>query len=209
VGGADCTSCHSPHGAESRGLLKASRHEPFGAGRCSECHADGRPPAEQGAEVCLRCHGNKAADFQALSSHVGPGVFCVSCHSPHASDQPALQKASQERLCLNCHWDTRQRMEEDGDHRHPLVDKGECTSCHRPHGSNRAHLFPVDELVLCTSCHERQATFTHPVGPEARDPRSRRSISCITCHAPMGGPAEYNLRFGRDRELCVQCHKGY
>jgi predicted CXXCH cytochrome family protein len=66
-----------------------------------------------------------------------------------------------------------------------------------------------DEFKICTACHERHAKFTHPIGKEAIDPRSKRDIGCITCHNLMGSPYEFALRFDRTKQLCIQCHKGY
>jgi predicted CXXCH cytochrome family protein len=90
-----------------------------------------------------------------------------------------------------------------------MVDKGECSSCHRPHGSNYRLMFADTEITLCTKCHERHATFTHPIGKNTVDPRSKRDITCITCHKLMGSPFEYALRQDRRDKLCLECHKDY
>lgn len=213
VAGADCTSCHSPHGSSRAGLVKDSVHEPFGSGDCGACHASGAgggPLASAGAGLCLRCHEDRAGDFHKGISHVGPGIYCLNCHSPHASDREALRRSGEARLCLGCHTDTARRMDDPkAVHKHPLVDQGRCTACHTPHGSDEPQLFAGGEIALCTSCHERHAQFTHPIGEDTMDPRSKRDISCVTCHNLMGGPAPFALRFDRKKELCLQCHKGY
>jgi predicted CXXCH cytochrome family protein len=33
-----CTSCHESHVTEGKGMLKRVRHEPFGHGKCEDCH---------------------------------------------------------------------------------------------------------------------------------------------------------------------------
>jgi len=93
--------------------------------------------------------------------------------------------------------------------RHPMVSEGRCTACHQPHGSNNRLLFAKDEISGCTECHKRHATFSHPVGAKAIDPRNKRELTCITCHDLMGSEFEFTLRFDRGKDLCLQCHKGY
>jgi predicted CXXCH cytochrome family protein len=69
--------------------------------------------------------------------------------------------------------------------------------------------FLSDEFTVCTTCHKRHAKFSHPVGADAIDPRSKRDITCITCHDLMGSQYEFALRFDRKKELCIQCHASY
>ncbi|MBU4259031.1 MAG: hypothetical protein KKH45_06545, partial [Proteobacteria bacterium] len=89
------------------------------------------------------------------------------------------------------------------------VKKGNCNGCHDPHSSN-FRLFLLDkEFTLCTACHKRHATFSHPIGVDAIDPRSKRDITCITCHALMASKHEYVLQFDGKKELCIQCHTSY
>ena len=212
VAGADCTSCHSPHGSDQAGLLRKNLHAPFAKQSCATCHpGGGREAAQaQGAKVCLSCHQAAGREFMAVNSHVGPGVYCVSCHSPHASDQEHQLRSEQRRVCRTCHQDTGRTLLDPGKAvRHPLVGKGQCSGCHRPHGSNYRHMLAGGEIAACTSCHKRHASLTHPLGDKAVDPRSKRDITCITCHDPMGTGVEYSLRFDRRKSLCVQCHKGY
>ncbi|MEW5772455.1 MAG: cytochrome c3 family protein [Thermodesulfobacteriota bacterium] len=212
VAGSDCMSCHSPHGSDRDGLVKKNLHPPFAKKSCSGCHqGGGREGARsRGAEACLSCHQAVAQEFKAVNSHVGGGAYCVSCHSPHASDQEHQMRAGQQRVCRGCHQDAGRDGQDAGKTvRHPLVAKGQCSGCHEPHGSNSRHMLASDEIRACTGCHKRHAAFTHPVGERAQDPRSKRDVTCITCHDPMGAGNEYALRFDRRKTLCVQCHKGY
>jgi len=65
------------------------------------------------------------------------------------------------------------------------------------------------EMKLCGSCHKRHINFTHPIGEKVRDPRNGQATSCMTCHDPMGVDYKYLLRLSGERELCIECHKGY
>jgi predicted CXXCH cytochrome family protein len=215
VEGTDCMSCHSPHGSDRNCLVKDSLHRPFAQQKCVTCHngLGSKHPLglkDEGTATCLSCHPSTAEDFQKINSHVGAGVFCVSCHSPHASDQSHLKKAKEAKICFSCHEDTQEDVKDKkNDHKHPLVKEGKCSPCHRPHGSNFRLFFGDEELLVCTACHQRHAKFTHPIGADAIDPRSKGEITCITCHNLMGSPYNFSLRADRKKQLCIQCHKGY
>ncbi len=215
VQGTDCMSCHSPHGSNQSGLVRESRHKPFARQRCRTCHngLQSKNPLGlkgKGASLCTGCHPQTEEDFKKVNSHIDKGVYCVNCHNPHASDQQALRKAREAKICFSCHEDTEEHIKaKKNEYKHHLLKEGRCTPCHRPHGSNFTLFFGADEIALCTQCHERHAKFTHPIGEEAIDPRSKRDITCITCHNLMGTPNEFSLRFDRKKQLCIQCHKGY
>ncbi|MBU1001583.1 MAG: cytochrome c3 family protein [Proteobacteria bacterium] len=213
VADTDCVSCHSPHSSPRKALLMDDRHEPFARGQCGACHkqaSGGGALRQQGAQLCLRCHEGEAESFRKIVSHAGQGVYCLNCHGPHASERGKLRRSGEERMCLECHSDTAEFVRgANATHKHPLVAEGRCTSCHTPHGSDQPHLFDKGEVGVCTNCHERHAEFTHPIGEDTVDPRSKRDISCITCHNLMGSPYPFALRFDRKKDLCLQCHKGY
>jgi DmsE family decaheme c-type cytochrome len=212
-----CTSCHNPHASSRKNLVKESSHKPFAQKKCTQCHnsAQSRDPLGvkgEGISVCTACHPSVKKDFRKVNTHVGRGIFCTNCHSPHTSDQGRMKKAREAKICATCHEDTRARLrDEKNKHKHPLVIKGKCSGCHRPHGSNFRLFFGADEIAACTDseCHKRHATFTHPIGKDAVDPRSKGEITCITCHNLMGSRHDFSLRFDRKKQLCIQCHKGY
>jgi len=211
----DCTLCHNPHSSKRTHLVKEILHKPVAQKKCASCHngihsKNSLALKIKGASVCLECHPAKRKDFNKINSHVGEGVFCVNCHSPHASKEEHLKKQKEAKLCLRCHEDTKQEItNKNNQHKHPLVKEGKCSSCHRPHGSNFRLFFGADEIKVCTSCHEKHAKFTHPIGKNVIDPRSKRDITCITCHELMGTSYQFALRFDRKKQLCIQCHKGY
>ena len=216
VQGTDCMSCHNPHGSNRSKLIKKNSHKPFAGKKCTKCHnpagsADPLGMKSEGISVCTTCHPSVKEDFRKVNTHVGEGVFCTNCHSPHASDEAHLKRAKEKKICTACHQDTKKRLKDKKNHRykHPSVIDGKCTECHRPHGSDFELFFKTDEISACVDCHKRHAAFTHPVGKNTVDPRSKGEISCSTCHNLMGSPHDFALRFDQKKQLCIQCHKGY
>ncbi len=202
----DCQSCHSPHSSDRKGILKASLHKPFAKGNCSACHKSGSTKLLlDGKKLCLDCHKESLKSFMKIYSHlaVGGGNPCANCHNPHASDTDHLLKGKEERVCYSCHGDTARKVAESA-HLHPELEK--CSGCHSSHGSDEISFLNKGKDT-CSTCHETQGTFTHPVGEEVKDPRSKMAMDCVTCHGPMGSPEKFILRYERDKELCVQCHQ--
>jgi DmsE family decaheme c-type cytochrome len=81
-GGMECASCHDPHGAPGRRMLKETR----------------------AAELpCLSCHTDKRGPF--VFEHVqGVTGDCLTCHENHGSSNPKhLIRAKVSQLCLECH----------------------------------------------------------------------------------------------------------
>jgi predicted CXXCH cytochrome family protein len=212
-----CTSCHNPHASNRSNLIRESSHKPFADKKCSQCHnsaesADPLATKAKGVSICTACHPSTKEEFRKVNTHVGEGVFCTNCHSPHCSDEAHMKKAKEAKICTTCHEDTKERLrDEKNKHKHRSVAEGKCSNCHRPHGSNFWLFYGSDEIATCTrtDCHERHASFTHPIGEDAIDPRSKAQITCITCHNLMGSRHDFSLRFDRKKELCIQCHKGY
>ena len=216
VQGADCMSCHNPHGSNRSKLIKENSHKPFADKKCTKCHnpagsTDPLGMKSKGISVCTTtCHPSIKEDFRKVNTHVGEGVFCTNCHSPHASDGAHLKKAKEKKICTACHQDTKERLKDKNNkYKHPLVIKGKCTACHRPHGSDFELLYRTDKISVCVDCHKKHASFTHPVGKNTIDPRSKGEITCNTCHNLMGSSINFALRFDQKKQLCIQCHKGY
>ncbi|MEE9613339.1 MAG: cytochrome c3 family protein [Thermodesulfobacteriota bacterium] len=210
VSGTDCSGCHSPHSSDSPAMLKATLHKPFEDGACTECHLRGSNKVTgSGTALCTKCHDETMAGFNRINSHLMTrGVYnpCSECHNPHASDQRHLLKGREDRVCYSCHKDTKSFVA-GSDHSHPKLAL--CSDCHTAHGSNNRFFLSGGPIETCAAvgCHPTQGAFTHPVGVETIDPRSKTPMDCVTCHNPMGSPEEFILRFEKDRELCVQCHE--
>lgn len=84
-------------------------------------------------------------------------------------------------------------------------------------GSHGIGLTPgrFSRIEACRACHPQNAS--HPVairsaGAPVAVPFEMPTvegglITCVTCHHPHGGGADYFLRFDRDGELCEKCHR--
>jgi len=84
--GGRCTSCHEPHQSGKAHLLKGDINA-----------------------VCSKCHGGHAQFGHPVGSNVidprnNQGMTCLSCHSPHGSQNRMLLRADPQRsLCIECH----------------------------------------------------------------------------------------------------------
>ncbi|HFC98378.1 MAG TPA: hypothetical protein ENJ40_07995 [Thermosulfurimonas dismutans] len=204
--GMDCLTCHNPHGSNRPHLVRAFLHEPYREKACKECHG-GKAP--RGPEMCFACHRERRKDFLKVHTHYLPSddrPFCVDCHSPHASDDRRLLLASPDWLCIRCHREAlvqkRQSL-----YVHPAW--GKCMDCHEGHGSSFGGMLKGDANAVCVRCHKTQGKFTHPIGEKVKDPRNGQSLTCVTCHDPMGTQFKYELRLSGEASLCLECHKGY
>jgi hypothetical protein len=136
-----------------------------------------------------------------VSGHAKLEKDCGNCHEP-------FSHASQTRLCLDCHKDTRaDRQTGRGFHgRDPSASKLECTHCHTDHKGRDADIvlldtetfdhaltnFPLRDAhaaVPCSGCHVQSAKYREaPAGcfdcHKANDPhKGRLGEACDSCHA--------------------------
>lgn len=140
-----CQNCHTPHAAKQKGLLKASVVDV-----CGHCHVD---------TVTLQEVSRNDPKNPRLCEPVKAGN-CISCHSPHASDNVLLmtEPSISSDLCGRCHqWQTHST--------HPIGEKAidqrnrnltvECLSCHNGCGTRNkpAMLHFETTYELCVECH--------------------------------------------------------
>ncbi len=134
-----CLTCHNPHAAPRKGLLKDNMIVV-----CGKCHAD-------------------TIKRQERSETKHPPIMegkCTACHNPHSSDSVFLtNKSSIVDLCGGCHnWQKHST--------HPIGEKYkdprnknvtlQCLSCHRSHGTEYKHfLYYPTTTELCVQCHEQ------------------------------------------------------
>jgi DmsE family decaheme c-type cytochrome len=162
--GVGCTSCHSVHSGDVEAqLLKAPQPKlcfqchsdikpafdmPFhhkvneGLVKCSDCHDTHgtfnannlKSTADQNA-VCTKCHTETRGPWVFEHAAV-KGEGCMSCHTPHGSQNPRLLNvANINQLCNECHspvsGSTVHGMNAGSAERQP------CINCHTMiHGSN-------------------------------------------------------------------------
>ncbi len=213
VAAVSCVLCHAPHGSDKKGIIKPVAHPPFAQGRCGICHQVAGPDPKvtnlKGSELCFTCHGKEAQAFKKKLVHppVGAGQ-CTTCHTPHASDTKGLLVDGERTMCLGCHHKVQEKFARSKAFHPAKAADGRCTACHAPHASDQAALFPDDSLKVCAACHKEHAALSHPMGAGVRDPRSNQPLTCLSCHDPHGTQIASFLTFPKERELCIQCHRG-
>lgn len=107
-----CSSCHNPHGTTTEKLIAAVSIN----ANCTSCHAGKRGPF--------------------LWEHPPVLENCLSCHAAHGSNQAALLKVRDPRLCQSCHVGGGHSAQT-----YPITDRRafnrSCVNCHfNIHGSN-------------------------------------------------------------------------
>lgn len=134
-----CLTCHNPHAAKQKGLLKGEMLT-----MCGGCHKD----TIQRQEKSLTKH-----------EPIRTGK-CTACHDPHSSDSLFLaNNASVIDLCGKCHDWQKHSTHPIGEKVKDPRDKNatlQCLSCHRSHGTDFKHFIPfATTSELCTQCHEQ------------------------------------------------------
>lgn len=76
----NCTSCHNPHTATNRWMLKTE---------------------ERINDLCFKCHGDKEGPF--VFEHAPVAENCTICHNPHGTVANNLLKQNEPFICLQCH----------------------------------------------------------------------------------------------------------
>jgi len=220
VGSETCATCHeevSKKFASNKHAKLAEEHQAKGAG-CESCHGAGKAHVEGGGDTskifnpakapqkevtarCLTCHASAHPNF-ARSPHAKADVGCTSCHSVHNGDKNAnLLKASQPKLCFQCHNDVKPQFNMPFHHK---VNEGavKCNDCHDVHGSfgNSNLKSTADQNAICTKCHmEKHGPFIYEHAPVKGD-------GCLSCHTPHGSQNARLLNAPNVNALCRQCH---
>lgn len=210
--GSACLSCHAPHASESDGLLRRNVHAAMaeGGASCGTCHDVGADPQSPFAltasagELCLGCHedprevpaGERGGSFRV---HVPlAGAECITCHTPHASDEDALLQQPQITLCGTCHEESEKTTTALSAHA-PATEM--CTACHLPHAGGTT-LLVATAPALCETCHDgvkEQIGRSHAHPPAAEG-------DCLTCHDPHGSAHKGVLK-DAPGALCTACHE--
>ncbi|RME23174.1 MAG: hypothetical protein D6800_10210 [Candidatus Zixiibacteriota bacterium] len=211
VAEANCVTCHDPHASSLPSLLMPNQHPPFKAKKCRACHTSGGGSnfALKGnvEEVCTRCHSNiKKIAAEPYAHNLTDSLACLHCHNPHASSTNTLLAAPQSVTCLKCHFKGPEYAEKTPEQ--ILTHDGmDCTNCHQPHGSPTEHFFAREGIALCTGCHEDAHKGSHPLGPDVIDPRTKKPMTCLSCHQLHGAKFKPYLPLSPDMDLCIQCHR--
>lgn len=188
----NCSGCHSVHASDRHTkLLKKAQPElcygchqsvegdfarPYrhpvsdGVMKCSDCHMTldetRRELSRNGTNVCTSCHAEFRGPFpyehQATLDYSTEEGGCISCHSPHGSNNPRMldqpYDAPNFRLCTQCH------MVPSGHNSNPNHGTRwaglACNTCHTDiHGSYDNQFFLRESLrsegCLNRGCHGR------------------------------------------------------
>lgn len=201
-----CTTCHKPHSSENPKLLLADPntlcktchadtgkpeegvhiHKALDQG-CVNCHdphaSDHKFQLREVApKLCLTCHKDKFEQATAGAAVVHGAITqdggCTTCHEPHASKLPGLQRTVQPDTCLKCHdkplknnagkpMTNMAALLAANPEKHGPIREGHCTVCHDPHASPKFQLlsedypekfyspFSPDLYRLCFKCHSQ------------------------------------------------------
>ena len=214
----DCTSCHSGHGSNSKGVLGPFGHGSFLSKNCSVCHNPIQANRQitikkEGERLCLDCHDKDPvrSRYKMDNVHVRDVKNpCVICHTYHASDKKNLTK-SEPVVCLGCHMKIEQKtlaMEKKLKTKEcPPIRNRQCFECHIPMHSDQPLNYRAEPIAMCSRCHSAEHSTTHPVGTDIIDPRNNEIVTCISCHSMHAARADFMLTHDRNRALCIQCHK--
>jgi DmsE family decaheme c-type cytochrome len=159
-----CTSCHSPHHAETKEFLLVKAQ-----------------PA-----LCYSCHLDKKAQFAMPFHHrVDEGLIqCSDCHNVHGTVGPKQVRTSsaQDAVCFTCHMDKRGPFV----YEHTPVKVDGCQSCHLPHGGPNPHMLKLSNVnLLCLQCHT--TSFSSAPGAPSFHNQSSFFQACTLCHVEIHG----------------------
>lgn len=180
-----CLDCHD---AKDKGLQDAHLKQPFDRARCTECHNP---------------HGSDQAKL--LNNYVHPPFAekqCDACHEAPKDGHVVLSDGARRDLCLTCHSNIQERMDQAKFKHAALASQAGCVSCHSPHAATYQHQLRRGPVDLCLTCHTDQA--------KARVTKANLhapvfSTSCLICHEEHGGDRPRRLR-AETNTLCLECH---
>lgn len=187
-----CQSCHNPHAAAEKKLLRVKNAN---SELCGQCHTDRYSHSMQQAAKMQTHPVNvefKTATVPEELVKAGakiPGgkyIICQSCHRPHDSPTTSgilVKDNNQGQLCQTCHVDKKTVLnskhdmnlvdeESENIRKQKVKDHGACSACHVPHKGEGAKMWArrIDDKLepmaaLCLSCHREEGLAEkHTVG---------------------------------------------
>ena len=218
TGEGKCMLCHSPHSSPNLYLVKANPvstlclechdlhipegnliHQAVVDGNCQACHNphqaenDKFLASSSQSRLCRSCHKEIRAELREPNVHPPFKSECLSCHKPHSSKESHLLDIKPKDLCLSCHEEIHESLQNTAKI-HGAIDEGEsCLNCHSPHSSSHEKILLSEDKILCLTCHNK--TIVTSTG-------TKRDIAQLlkkgnTIHGAI------------EKEGCVFCHKGH
>lgn len=189
---ATCLSCHENRKTHIN--WSGSKHDVRNVS-CVSCHSVHNPKSEsaqlktvRATETCVSCHKEQAIKFKK-SSHMPlteGKMECVSCHTPHGSNNVKMLKVGNtvNELCVSCHTEKRGPFLWE----HAPVSKS-CVTCHVPHGSNNDRMLVAKVPMLCQRCHvpSRHPATIYDGAQLAAGNNRILGRGCVTCHQQIHG----------------------
>lgn len=187
---------------------------------CAPCHNMNPSAAEFKADTeetspCGSCHRRM---FNKEKVHGPAGVWdCAYCHRRDSTPNKYRLTAAEAQLCNDCHADKTEEFKTNK-FVHGPVGAGLCTVCHDPHASNHMAQLHDEPNRVCLACHEGLDKGTHAVrgvGGRAHPLQGPKNplnpdqpFSCVSCHDPHGGEAQFLFVGGikTNFALCQACH---
>ena len=169
---------------------------------------------------CLDCHKKliaRAAIHPVIAQYARMDQGCPSCHEePHGKNKSKKSLiAVVPDLCLQCH----DKAKMDRKTVHPPVAAGDCLGCHDPHASDTQSLLLQPLPYLCQNCHPGMQDGkhvlrglglgdNHPIQGRKDPSRSRRELTCVSCHDPHSSdqPNLFTSASPDEKSLCRKCH---
>jgi len=149
-------------------------------------------------ELCLGCHDDMAAKM-GDKPHKAIESGCVTCHDVAAAKEKPFLRAAVNPLCLACHGLAAVPPGTSAPERVEIVPGYDVPKSALP----ASHRLGLD-------ARERgHPIVNHPVGGAPDPLKKGRTLSCVSCHVPHGGPSPTLLAFALKpgEGVCQNCHK--
>ena len=149
-------------------------------------------------ELCLGCHEDLAKQL-GEKPHKAVETGCVTCHDIEKGKDKPFLRAEENALCLACHHQ-------------PALPPGakapDRVAIARGYDVPRATLPAAAQLGL-DARGKGHPTTGHPVAGVPDPLKPGKSLTCMSCHVPHGGPSPKLLAFALKpgEGVCQHCHK--